>query len=104
MAFPKEFEHCTACISLDDPKPTGSFISSPFPILVRQIGDTKWYLGVDVLRQRPELMEIQVASHESGWRYVLFRSEEKDVMIRKTFARDHLVEEVRWNINTDTLH
>jgi hypothetical protein len=53
--------------------------------LMRQIGEQKWWTGVFHLESNPQLNEIEVAAHYSGWRYVLTRTEVKDVYERNTY-------------------
>lgn len=95
----KEFLENTFGISLNESSP----ISNPPPLipLTRQIGESKWQYSGQMFIQNPALLELEVAKHMSGWRYMLYRSDDKDVLIRRIFYGTNLSEELRWNIVTE---
>lgn len=62
------------------------------PLLVREIGDSKWLAGVMVLQANPDQKECWVAEHCSGYKYVLERNSANEY-IQKTYVMDVLVSE-----------
>ncbi len=78
------------CINTDPALPSINY-AMPAYGLMRQIGEQKWWAGVSCLELNPELNEIEVCYHYSGWRFVLKRTEVKSVYERNTFWGTELV-------------
>jgi hypothetical protein len=58
--------------------------------LSRQIGEHKWWAGVAYLEQQPDMKEITVAEHWTGWRYVLARTKSSTIFVKLTFYNDKM--------------
>lgn len=78
------------CINTEPAPPPHNYVM-PVYGLMRQIGEQKWWAGVFHLESNPQLNEIEVAAHYSGWRYVLKRTEVKDVYEKNTYWGDESV-------------
>ncbi len=99
MASTTDFDKLAECISLAPVFEPVVYLP-PIP-LTRQIGECKWQHAAAVLLQSPDKQMTPVAEHYSGWRYVLVRSEEKNILIRRIYNDSKLIEELRWNIETE---
>jgi hypothetical protein len=78
------------CINTGPAPPPLNYVMPAYG-LMRQIGEQKWWAGVFHLDSNLQLNEIEVASHYSGWRYVLKRTEVKDVYEKQTYWGAELV-------------